>query len=135
MGRGCGAWQVSPTNYFNFETAPVHPLAVSPDNSRLALCNLPAGRLEIFDITAGAPVSVASIAVGLDPVSVCFRTTNELWVANYISSTISVVDLATLRVFNTITTSNEPSDIVFAGAPKWRASRAASQTSCRCSIR
>ncbi len=118
----CGAFstqaQVGSTNYFNFETAPVHPLAVSPDKSRLALCNLPAGRLEIYDITSGAPVAVASIAVGIDPVSVCFRTTNELWVANYISSSISVVDLATRRVFNTTSSSNQPSDIVFAGTPQ-----------------
>ena len=104
--------------FFNFETAPVHPVALSPDHSRLAVCNLPAGRLEIFDITSGAPVSLASIPVGLDPVSVNFHTTNELWVANYISGSISIIDLPSLRVFNTITTSNQPSDIVFAGNPQ-----------------
>ncbi len=117
-GTAAAFAQVGASNYFNFETAPVHPLALSPDGTRLALCNLPAGRLEIFDITSGAPVSLASIPVGVDPVSVSFRTTNEIWVANYISSSISVVDLPSLRVFNTITTANEPSDIVFAGSPQ-----------------
>ena len=110
--------QVSPANFFNFETAPVHPLAISPDHTRLALCNLPAGTLEIFDITSGSPIPAASIAVGMDPVSACFRTTNEVWVANYISSSISVIDLSTLSVLHTIATSNQPSDLVFAGTPQ-----------------
>lgn len=110
--------QFSTTNYFNFETAPVHPAALSPDGTKLAVCNLPKGHLELFDITSGTPVSFASIPVGIDPVSVSFRTTNEIWVANYISGTISIIDLPTLRVFNTITASNQPSDIVFAGNPQ-----------------
>lgn len=110
--------QVSTTNFFNFETAPVHPEAISPDGAKLAVCNLAEGHVEIFDITSSAPVSLASIPVGIDPVSVRFRTTTEIWVANYISSSISVVDLSTFRVFNTITTSNQPSDIVFAGNPQ-----------------
>jgi YVTN family beta-propeller protein len=110
--------QFSPNNYFNFETAPVHPAALSPDGTKLAVCNLPKGHLELFDITSGVPVSFASIPVGIDPVSVSFRTTNEIWVANYISKSISIIDLPTLRVSNTITTSNQPSDIVFAGNPQ-----------------
>jgi YVTN family beta-propeller protein len=55
--------------------------------------------------------------VGLDPVSVRFRELNELWVANYISDSISVIDLTSMRVVASLTTSNEPSDIVFAGSP------------------
>ena len=75
--------------------------------------------LEIFDVTSGAPVSLGQHRRwASNPVSVCFRTTNELWVANYISGTLSVIDSATMRVFNTITTSNQPSDIVFAGSPQ-----------------
>jgi YVTN family beta-propeller protein len=108
--------QFTTSNFFNWETTPVHPVALSPDGTRLAVCNLPDDHVEIFNVTSGVPVSLASIAVGLNPVSVCFRTTNELWVANYISSTLSVIDLATMRVFNTINTTNQPSDIVFAGA-------------------
>ncbi len=110
--------QFTTNNFFNWETPAVHPAALSPDGTKLAVCNLPGDHLEIFDITSGAPVSLASIPVGINPVSVCFRTTNEVWVANYISSTISVVDLDTMRVFNTLNTSNQPSDIVFAGAPQ-----------------
>src|SRR5437899_10098487 len=110
--------QITTTNFFNWETSPVHPVAVSPDGTRLAVCNLPDNRLEIFDITSGKPVSVTNVPVGLDPVTVRFRTSSEAWVANYISDSISVIDLATMRVTKTVTTSNEPSDIVFAGSPQ-----------------
>ncbi|HSU53784.1 MAG TPA: beta-propeller fold lactonase family protein, partial [Candidatus Dormibacteraeota bacterium] len=110
--------QFTTTNFFNWETAPVHPMALSPDSSTLAVCNLPDNRLELFDVSSGSPAPLGSVPVGLDPVSVRFRTATELWVANYISDSISVVDLSTLRVAATITTSNEPSDIVFAGTPQ-----------------
>ncbi len=110
--------QITTNNFFNWETAPVHPVALSPDGTRLVVCNLPDDRLEVFDVTSGQPVAVGSIPVGLDPVTVRFRTASELWVANYISDSISIVDLPTMRVVNTITSSNEPSDIVFAGTPQ-----------------
>jgi len=110
--------QFTTNNFFNWETPPVHPVALSPDGTKLAVCNLPDDHVEIFDVTSGTPVSLASIAVGINPVSVCFRTTNELWVANYISGTLSVIDISTMRVFNTINTTNQPSDIVFAGSPQ-----------------
>ncbi len=61
----------------NFETAPVHPIALSPDHSRLAVCNLPDGRLEVFDVTTGNPLAIGSIPVGIDPVSVRFRNAAE----------------------------------------------------------
>ncbi|MBW8865420.1 MAG: hypothetical protein JF609_10980, partial [Verrucomicrobia bacterium] len=75
--------QVSTTNFFNWETAPVHPAALSPDGTRLVVCNLPDARLEIFDVTSGLPVPLGNIPTGLDPVTVRFRTATELWVASY----------------------------------------------------
>jgi DNA-binding beta-propeller fold protein YncE len=105
------------TNFFNFENNPVHPVALSPDATRLAVCNLPDDRLEIFDVTSGAPVSLGSITVGLEPVTIRFRTATEMWVVNYISSSISIVDLPSMRVMATLIVSNEPADVVFAGSP------------------
>src|SRR5580698_7090174 len=96
LGAVTARAQFTTNNFFNFETPPVHPVALSPDGTRLALCNLPLGHLELFDIASGSPVSIASIPVGIDPVSVCWRTTNELWVANYISGSISIIDTTTL---------------------------------------
>ena len=106
------------TNFYNWETAPVHPVALSPDGTRLVICNLPDARVEIFDVTSGLPAPLGSVPVGIDPVTVRFRTAAELWVANYISGTISIVDLPTMRVINTFATTNQPSDIVFAGSPQ-----------------
>src|SRR5438477_4492962 len=107
------------TNSFvNFETAPVHPVALSPDGTRLAVCNLPDARLELFDVTSGLPVSAGSVGVGLDPVTVRFRSSNEVWVANQISDSVSVIDLNTLQIVATLNTLDAPADIVFAGTPE-----------------
>src|SRR5204862_1928680 len=82
------------TNFVNFETAPVHPIALGPDGHTLALCNLPDSRVELFDVASGVPVPSGAVAVGLDPVTARFASPNELWVVNHISSTISIIDVA-----------------------------------------
>jgi DNA-binding beta-propeller fold protein YncE len=110
--------QFTTTNFFNWETAPVHPVSLSPDATRLAVCNLPDDRVELFNVNSGTPVSIGSIPVGLNPVTVRFRTSSEIWVLNYISDSISVIDVPTLRLVTTLTTSNQPSDLVFAGTPQ-----------------
>src|SRR5436305_12682963 len=84
------------TNFVNFETAPVHPIALGPDGRTLAVCNLPDNRVEFFDVSTGIPASTGNVPVGLDPVSVRFASTNELWDINHLSSTISIVDAPTL---------------------------------------
>lgn len=105
-------------SFVNFETAPVHPLELSSDQRTLAACNLPDGRLLLFDVSTGLPVPAGEVPVGLDPVAVRFRTTNELWVVNHISASISVVDLARRAVTATIDTLAGPADVVFAGSPQ-----------------
>lgn len=112
----CG--QATTNSFFNWETAPVHPVALSPDGARLVVCNLPDNRLEVFSVTNGLPVPLGSISVGLDPTTARFRTADEVWVANFISDSISIVSLAGMRVVATLSVSNEPSDIVFAGSPQ-----------------
>ena len=91
-------------SFVNFETAPVHPLALSSDNRTLAVCNLPDNRLLLFDVSSGVPMQIGEVPVGLDPVSVRFRTTNEIWVVNHISSSVSIVDLAQRTVTATLDT-------------------------------
>jgi YVTN family beta-propeller protein len=115
MATACRAAN-SLTNFFNFEINPVHAVDLSPDGTRLAVCNIPDDRVEILDVTSGTPLSIASVMVGLEPVSVRFRTPTELWVANYVSGSISIVDLASMQVIRTLAVSNQPSDIVFAGS-------------------
>jgi DNA-binding beta-propeller fold protein YncE len=106
-----------PLSFVNFETAPVHPVALGPDARTLAVCNLPDGRIELFDVSSGVPAAIGDVPVGVDPVSVRWRSTNELWVANYISRTINVVDRARRLVVDTLATLDGPADIQFAGSP------------------
>jgi len=106
------------TNFVNFETAPVHPVALGPDGRTLAVCNLPDGRVEFFDVSQGVPAPVGGVAVGVDPVTARFASSNELWVVNHISSTINIVDVSARRVVATVDTLAGPSDLVFAGNPR-----------------
>jgi YVTN family beta-propeller protein len=100
--------------FVNFETAHVHPVAISPDGSTLAACNTPDSHVEIYTIDpSGILLSGRSVPVGFDPVSVRFRTNTEIWVVNHVSDSISVVDLTNDRVASTITTADEPTDVVF----------------------
>lgn len=103
--------------FANFETAPVHPVTLGPDGRTLAVCNLPDGRVKLFDLAGALPAPIGDVPVGLDPVSLRFRTTNELWVLNHISRSISIVDVARRLVVDTLATLDGPADIVFAGSP------------------
>src|SRR6185295_16470666 len=75
-------------------------------------------RLLVYDLTGPSPALVAAIPVGLDPVSVRARSNGEAWVVNQISDSVSIVDLAGLRVVATLATEDEPADVVFAGDPQ-----------------
>ena len=44
--------------------------------------------------------------------SVRARTATEVWVVNQVSDSISIVDLTTMNVIDTITTGDEPADVV-----------------------
>ncbi|MEE8107173.1 MAG: hypothetical protein V3T86_16685 [Planctomycetota bacterium] len=105
------------TQFANWENAPIHPIDLSADGATLCVCNLPDGRLEVFDVSGDLPVLVASIPVGIDPVSVRLRTAGEAWVVNHISDSVSVVDIVERRVVRTLQTADEPCDVVFAGDP------------------
>ncbi|HEX8338674.1 MAG TPA: carboxypeptidase regulatory-like domain-containing protein [Pyrinomonadaceae bacterium] len=111
-----------PFNGFrNFESPQVHPLAITPDGTRLLAVNSPENRLSVFQLTGGTPTLTAEIPVGLEPVSVAARSDREAWVVNWLSDTVSVVDLATGNVTRTFDVGDEPTDVVFAGADNGRA--------------
>jgi len=111
--------QVPVDQFVNFESAHVHPLEMTPDGSRLLAVNTANDTLEVFEVNLdGSLLNVASIPVGQDPVSVRARSNSEVWVANVISDTVSIVDLNQSAVVRTLQTENEPSDIVFAGDPQ-----------------
>lgn len=105
-----------PVAFVNFESHPVHGLDISPNGRTMAVCNLPDGRVELFDLETPLPTLKASVPVGVDPVSVRFRHDRELWVVNLISDSISIIDIEAETVVATVQTGNEPYDVVFAGS-------------------
>jgi len=106
-------------SFVNWEDPHVHPLELTPDGTRLLAVNTADNRLLVFDLTSKrAPELVASIPVGLDPVSVRARSNTEAWVVNHISDSVSIVDLRHGYVRATLQTDDEPADVVFAGNPQ-----------------
>jgi len=104
-----------PSSFKSFESPQVHPLALTPDGSKLLAVNTPDHRLSVFQLTGEGPALIAEIPVGLEPVSVAARNDREAWVTNWLSDSVSVVDLTTGNVVRTIDVGDEPTDVVFAG--------------------
>jgi YVTN family beta-propeller protein len=107
--------QAAPAQYRNFEGPQVHPLTLTPDGTRLLAVNTPNATLSIFQLVSGTPVLTAEIPVGLEPVSVTARSDREAWVANWMSDSVSIVDLSTGNVTRTLDVGDEPTDVLFAG--------------------
>src|SRR5437660_11708372 len=110
--------QGSPGTYRNFEGPQIHPLALTPDGTRLLAVNTPNATLSIFQLVSGSPVLTAEIPVGLEPVSVAVRNNREAWVVNWMSDSVSIVDLTTGNVARTFDVGDEPTDVLFAGTSK-----------------
>jgi DNA-binding beta-propeller fold protein YncE len=106
------------SDFVNFETPQVNPMALSPDESTLAVCHTADNRVLLFTLRSGTPIASTTIPVGLDPVSLRFQNNSEIWVVNQISDSISIIDLEQGIVVRTLQTMDEPADIVFAGNPQ-----------------
>lgn len=98
----------------NFESPHVHPIDITPNGNILVSVNTAAHKLEVWSISGSSISPIASIPVGLDPVSVRVRNNSEAWVVNHMSDSVSIVDLDSETVIRTLKTDNEPSDVVFA---------------------
>ncbi|HEX8178514.1 MAG TPA: SMP-30/gluconolactonase/LRE family protein, partial [Pyrinomonadaceae bacterium] len=110
--------QSTPADFKNFEGPQVHPIALTPDGTRLLALDTPEQRLEVFQVNGATLTLAAEIPVGAEPVSLAVRSNTEVWVANWLSDSVSVVDLTTANVTRTIDVGDEPTDIVFAGQQK-----------------
>lgn len=103
-------------SFVNFESGPVAPVAVTADGSRLLVADTIGDHVSVFDLSnPSQPFLLAEIPVGLDPVSVRPRTRDEVWVVNQLSDSVSIVDVPSRRVIDTLRVVDEPSDVVFAG--------------------
>lgn len=100
-----------------FESGQVRPIAQSPDGNKLFVVNTPDNQLEIFDVNNGSPIYLESVSVGLEPVAVAAYSDDQVWVVNYLSDSVSIIDVSTspARVIKTLLVGDEPADIVFAG--------------------
>ena len=116
-----GAWLVATAwaqpqysaPYVHFESGLVHPVALSPDRSRLFVANVAEARIELFSVGKTLHYEGA-VPVGLEPVTVVPRTDQEVWVVNHISDSISIVDVSAMQVVRTLLVGDEPRDLVFA---------------------
>jgi YVTN family beta-propeller protein len=106
------------TGFVNWENPHVHPLDMTPDGTKLLAVNTADNRLMVFTVSSSGLSLLSSIPVGLDPVSVRARSNTEAWVVNHISDTVSIVNLTSRNVVQTIPTADEPADVVFAGVPQ-----------------
>src|SRR5947207_7907169 len=103
------------TNFINFEGKQTSPIRLSPDGTRLFAVNTPDSRLSVFDVSnPGNPILIAEIPVGVEPVSVNPLNSDEAWVVNEVSDSISVVSVSRHIVTDTIYVKDEPADVVFA---------------------
>ena len=66
--------QTTAVTFRNFESPQIHPLALTPDGTRLLAVNSPNGTLSVFSLASGTPALMAEIPVGLEPVSVAARS-------------------------------------------------------------
>src|ERR671926_9570 len=64
---------------------------------------------------------VRELPVGAEPTSIAVRNNAEAWVTNWLSDSVSIVDLNAGNVTKTIDVGDEPTDVVFAGAQQERA--------------
>src|SRR5436190_6227991 len=104
------------TNYVNFEGKLTRPICLSPDGTRLFAVNTADARLSVFDVTHPFnPFLVAEIPVGIEPVSVNAVNSDEAWVVNEVSDSVSIVSVSKGIVTDTLYAKDEPVDVVFAG--------------------
>jgi YVTN family beta-propeller protein len=112
-----GVFPLRAQTFLHFEARQVHPIALTPDGTRLLALNSADGRLSVFNIANAAnpePVLIGEIPVGIEPVSVRARTNDEVWVVNEVSDSVSIVSLSRGVVTNTLRVSDEPADVIFA---------------------
>ncbi len=105
----------SHADFAHFEASHVHPIAISDDDTTLYVVNTPEGKLSVFELADDHELVLSGdVPVGLEPVSVHVRTPSEVWVVNHLSDSVSVVDVDTMRLTDTIHVGDAPTDVIFA---------------------
>lgn len=75
-----------------FESPQVNPIVLNDAGTRLYVANTASNSVSV--VALPTHVGIATIDVGLDPVSLAIRPgSNELWVSNHVSDTVSIIDI------------------------------------------
>jgi YVTN family beta-propeller protein len=113
---GCFSMSFANDSFVTFESEHFRPLAISPSGDRLFAVNTPDNRIEVYDIGFFGLTHLHSVPVGMEPVAVSALSDSEIWVANHLSDSVSIVDTGTNppRVTRTLLVGDEPRDVVFA---------------------
>jgi YVTN family beta-propeller protein len=101
----------------HFEARQRRPLDQTPDGQLLLALHSPASSLSVFAAgpsSTSAPVLIAEIPVGMEPVTVRARNNDEVWVVNEVSDSVSIVSLSRRTVIATVEVGDEPADLCFA---------------------
>ncbi|MEC9374974.1 MAG: hypothetical protein VYA80_01225 [Pseudomonadota bacterium] len=103
-------------SFVAFESEHFRPLALSPDGRTLFAVNTPDNRIEVYSVGVFGLTHKNSIPVGMEPIAVSALNNSEIWVANHLSDSVSIVDVSAdpPRVIRTLLVGDEPRDIVFA---------------------
>jgi YVTN family beta-propeller protein len=84
-------------------------IALSRDDQTLVAVNSGANSVSIFNVAGATPAKLAEVTVGVEPVSVAVHPNGvKAYVANSGSGSVSVLNLQTRQVTNTITVGAEP---------------------------
>ena len=130
MRCGGGGTVHEPRGHQHFANPHAKPIALSPSLGELYVVNSPAGNLDVLSTATGA--LQRSVEVGVEPVGIAVKPDgSEVWVANHVSDSVSVVDVApgspsrysVVRTIQTMdsalaSTFDEPTGIAFAGNGK-----------------
>ncbi len=132
MGITCNGNGVSHEvrGHQHFASPQAKPIALSPGGTELYVLNTPGGNLDVLSTASGK--LMRSIEVGIEPVGLAVKPDgSEVWVANHVSDSVSVVDVAAasatryevVRTIQTLdagmtTTFDEPVGVAFASNAK-----------------
>ncbi len=114
LGQPCsqpGVVSAARAPYPNFESGPTQPLLLAPARDFLYVLNTPDHRLERYSLPG---INYAgSIFTGLEPVAMVLdpNDSNVMYVANYVSDSVAVLDLGALDVTDVIAVGDEPYDL------------------------
>lgn len=102
--------------FVNFESPPFKPLALNDEGTLLYAVNTPNNSLVVYDTTTPRLTKLKEISVGLDPVSLAVQPGtkgNLVWVANFISDNVAIVDVLSGQVIDIVEVGDEPINILF----------------------